>query len=123
MKKPYSHERRTAAMKFFFFLLITLFTITTAWGNTNLSKEPPFEKIYIDKSQLVTFYDGTYYFDDMGNSMKVKTISSDCNGMYLLVIRYQCPSCGRCWENHQADEGYDCPLFKREVMPGRWEKY
>lgn len=87
------------------------------------SELPPFEKIYVTQNQLVTFPDGTYYYDEMGNSTKVKTILCDSRGMYILIVRYQCPSCGRCWEKNKPDEGYECPIFHRQYGPWIWSKY
>lgn len=80
---------------------------------------PPFEKVYVDSSELVTFHDGTYYFDAYGNSTKINKLLCDANGSYFLVVYYQCPICNRCWTT-KPDEGYDCPLFMREVYPGIW---
>lgn len=84
--------------------------------------EPAFEKIYVKQCQLCTFYDGTYYFDEEGNSTKVKAVLHDYDGMYIILVKHQCPLCGRCWEGDEPDDEHGCPIFQREVLPSLWSR-
>lgn len=84
--------------------------------------EPAFEKIYVQGCQLVTMPDGLYYFDDNGGSTKVKTVLFDEDGMYVIVINYQCPLCGRTYANKVPDDEYGCPIFMRQVHPKVWSE-
>lgn len=84
--------------------------------------EPAFEKIYVHPHQLVNMPDGLYYYDDYGCSTKVKTVLGDENGTYLVMVKYQCPICGRTHANATPDEGYGCPIFMKQVLPAIWCK-
>src|SRR5215472_9174852 len=76
--------------------------------------EPAFEKIYVNSSQIVTMPDGKYYFDDNGKSTKAKAVLCDEDGMYVILINYQCPLCGRTYANSVPDDEYGCPIFQRQ---------
>ncbi len=82
--------------------------------------EPPFEKIYVERSQIVTMPDGVYYSDDEGNLNKARAVSADCDGLYVIRIAHQCPCCGRCYEGKFLDEEYGCPHFQRKVSSRLW---
>jgi|LakMenEpi03Aug12_release.lakeMendotaPanAssembly.Ray.scaffolds.fasta_scaffold42545_4 hypothetical protein len=95
------------------FLLVSWLVLFSSLGHAQpyfYDPPPPFEKIYIDPSALVTFHDGTYYFDEYGCKVKVKALKCDSDGRtYILMVYHQCPSCGKCWTNlHPPEEGYLC---------------
>lgn len=84
-------------------------------------KEPAFEKIYVKSWQLITMPDGLYYYDDEGGSCKIKTVLADYDGMYILVVRKQCPLCGRCSSGFETDsDEWDCPIPKPKIHPRVW---
>lgn len=101
---------------FLFFFIIAIVSSVYGWN----SEIPPFEKIYVEPSRIVTFHDGPYYCDDFGRQTKISKLFHDANGPYILMVYYQCPVCNQCWTTPTPPEGYDCPLFKREVYPGIW---
>lgn len=81
----------------------------------------PFEKIYVKQCQLCTFCDGTYYYDDKGVPHKVDTVLHDDQGMYILLIKYQCPLCGLSWDDKFPDEEHGCPILKRRYHKYVWD--
>lgn len=99
---------------------VQLFVISTFLCSVAFAEIPPFEKIYVDPCQLVTYHDGVYYRDHYGRETKITKLMHDANGPYILVVYYQCPICDRCWTTPKPPEGCDCPLFMREVYPGIW---
>lgn len=82
--------------------------------------EPAFEKIYVTPDQLCTFSDGVYYFDDEGNSSKVRATLHDLDGLYVLIVKHQCPLCGKAWSTAEPDDGYGCPIYQRRFHPRIW---
>jgi hypothetical protein len=82
--------------------------------------ETPFEKIYVERSQIVTLPDGIYYADEEGNLIKAQCLRADCDGSYVIVIKRQCQLCGRCYEGKFLDEEYGCPIFQRKVSSRLW---
>lgn len=84
--------------------------------------EAAFEKIYIDRSQLVHMPDGVYYYDDNGQEIKVKTLLCDKQGLYILRVCYQCQLCGRTYIDRMPEDEEGCPIYERELMPGIWSK-
>ena len=111
---------------FLIFLFILFVPETTFGQGQNYSSdhkgpfEPPFEKIYVDPSQVVTMPDGVYYCDEEKGLLKARCVLSDYDGMYVIRITHQCPCCGRCYEGKFLDEEYGCPLFQRHVHPRVW---
>lgn len=84
-------------------------------------REPAFEKIYVQRSDLVTMYDGVYFCDPDEGMSKVRAVSADADGLYVIRIRHQCQLCGRCYEGKYLDEEYGCPLFQRRVSSWLWQ--
>ncbi|MCE5318170.1 MAG: hypothetical protein LLG04_12525, partial [Parachlamydia sp.] len=83
-------------------------------------REPAFEKIYVQRSDIVTMPDGVYYYDKDEGMCKVRAFSADCDGLYVIRINHQCTLCGRCYEGKYLDEEYGCPLFQRRVSSWLW---
>lgn len=98
-----------------FLLFIGILILSNQFCNAT-----PFEKIYISCNQLINMPDGLYYYDQYGHQTKVKTVLGDEDGMYILVVNYECPLCGRKHSNSTPDEGYGCPIFMKEVLPKLW---
>jgi hypothetical protein len=69
---------------------------------------PPFEKIYVDTSSLVYMPDGIYLRRHFGTLEKVRCLSHDCKGAYVLRIHTQCPQCGKVYTGHKSPEGWSC---------------
>jgi hypothetical protein len=84
------------------------------------SSPPAFEKIYVNPCQIVTFPDGIYLRHEDGQLEKVRSLSQDCGGSYVLLIKTQCPLCGRCYAGKDCPEGMGCPLYEVEVLPNLW---
>ena len=82
--------------------------------------EPAFQKIHVQPNELVSTPDGTYYIDENCQMTKVKTILGDEDGLYVILIRYQCPLCGRTYSEKEPDDEYGCPIFKRRVNSKIW---
>jgi len=83
-------------------------------------REPPFEKIYVRSDQICTFPEGVYYFDDYGNSTKVKGICADYDGLYVILVKYECPLCGRAWDESEPDYDFCCPIFHKRYNNNIW---
>lgn len=110
---------------FIYLLVFALPQMTFGQGQSYSSEhkgpfEPPFEKIYIDPSQLVTMPDGVYYCDEVEGMLKARCVLTDCDGMFVIRVTHQCPLCGRCYEGKFLDEEYGCPIFQRHVHPRVW---
>lgn len=90
-------------------------------GEYKGEREPPFEKIYVTHADLCTFCDGTYYYDEKGETHKVRTVLHDDQGMYILLIKYQCPLCGLCYDEKEPDGEHGCPIFKRRYTKYVWD--
>jgi hypothetical protein len=82
--------------------------------------EPAFEKVYVQIDQLVSTPNGTYYIDDNDQMTKVKSVLGDEDGLYVILIRYQCPLCGKTYSEKEPDAEYDCPIFKRKINSKIW---
>jgi hypothetical protein len=80
-----------------------------------------FEKIYVDGSSILSMPTGIFLKHDDGELELVRSLLADCQGMYVMRIYTQCPSCGKCYANKNSTDGYDCPLYEREVFPGMWK--
>lgn len=98
-------------MRVFFLILFILVAFKAFSQESCSARLPPFEKIYVTQEQLAAFHDGIYFYDQTGQRTKVKTLQTDCQGKYILIVYYQCPLCGRCWPNGKPHEGYCCPIF------------
>jgi|GEM_PF-5891955 len=85
------------------------------------AREPAFEKIYVKQCDLCTFCDGTYYYDEAGEPHKVGTVLHDDQGMYVLLIKYQCPLCGLSWDDKTPDDEHGCPILKRRYHKYIWD--
>lgn len=83
---------------------------------------PPFEKIYVASTDIFTTPEGIYYINFMGVGEKVRALRSDCYGTYVIKFLCQCPLCERYYSESVPPEGYDCPLMKKEIVPGLWCK-
>jgi hypothetical protein len=108
---------------FLFFVLIatgTIFDKVTAAENA--PAEPPFEKVYIKSNQLLTTPEGIYYVNDQNQRRKVKTLLHDTEGLYVIFFTYECPLCGRRYENEIPDDEHGCPILMRQVHPKIWAK-
>lgn len=79
-----------------------------------------FEKIYVTQDEVVCTPDGIYLKHCDGSLEKVRSILSDCEGMYVLRILTQCPLCGQCYAGKGCPEDRSCPLYDKEIMPGLW---
>jgi hypothetical protein len=90
--------------------------------NHRPNSEPPFEKIYVQPYQLVSMPDGLYYYEDSKCPLKVNAVLQDEEGMYIIMVKYQCPLCGRSYRNKYPDDEHACPLFMKAVMPNIWSK-
>ncbi len=112
---------------FLFFLLMVLPTMGFSQacklsGRCQRPIEPAFEKLYVCQSQLVYLPDGLYYCNQEGKLNKVRTLLHDCDGMYIIIIRHQCPLCGRSWEFPPDENEFGCPIYQKEVLPDIWSK-
>lgn len=83
--------------------------------------EPPFEKIYVEQSDLCTFCNGTYYYDPSGEPHKINALLYDEQGMYILLIKYQCPLCGLCYNEKNPGGECGCPILKRRYGKYVWD--
>lgn len=83
-------------------------------------KPEAFEKIYVDCSQILSTPSGIYLKHDNGDIEPMRALLADCKGMYMLRVYTQCPLCGRCYTGKSSPDGYDCPLYDKEIFPGIW---
>ncbi len=81
---------------------------------------PPFEKFYIDNSQLLSTPFGTYIKHKNGQEEQVRALMHDNYGTYVMRVQTQCPMCGQCYDGKCAPDGMCCPLYEKEVIPGVW---
>jgi hypothetical protein len=79
-----------------------------------------FEKMYVQGSQILSMPAGTFLKLDNGDVEQVRALLADFQGMYVLRILTQCPLCGRCYRGKSSPDGYDCPLYDKEILPGLW---
>lgn len=68
----------------------------------------PFEKIYVNPSQVLSMPQGFYLKKSNGKLEKVHSISHDCKGTFVLKIYAQCTHCGRVFDGASAPEGLSC---------------
>ena len=82
--------------------------------------EPPVEKIYVSPDRILIATKGRLFcFNEAGNMIPVRSISSDETGLYIVagMQAYQCPRCGHWNENEGYEDSKDCcinvkcPLF------------
>lgn len=81
-----------------------------------------FEKIYVKSTAVLSMPDGTYIKHDDGELEKVRVVSRDCGGCYILRIRTVCQQCGRVYTNNECPEGFNCFSHEIEIMPSIWIK-
>jgi hypothetical protein len=68
----------------------------------------PFEKIYVDHHSIVYKPEGVFLKHPFGNLEKVRCISQDYKGTYVLRIHTQCQKCGRVYTGRESPEGWNC---------------
>lgn len=86
-----------------------------------LPQPTPFEKIYVTPQDVISTPEGTYYVTPDGDMEKVRAVLRDCCGTYIIKIAHICPVCGYACCEKNPPEGYDCPLWKIEVLPHIWD--
>ena len=79
-----------------------------------------FEKIYVTREQIVCLVSGIYLKHPNGELEKVRSLSEDYEGMFVLRVKTQCPLCGRCYSGKCCPEGMNCPLYDKEILPNWW---
>lgn len=112
-------------MAYIFGLIFVGFFSLGASGNPLFSQEghpPPFEKIYVTPSDILSTPEGTFYISPEGKQEKVRAIRSDHQGTYIIKFLRKCPVCERYYSGDTPEEGYDCPLWSSEVLPHLWCK-
>ncbi len=81
-----------------------------------------FEKIYVQATAVLSMPDGTYIKHKDGELEKVRVVSRDCDGCYVLRIRTMCRQCGRVYTNKDSPDGWNCLEHETEIMPSIWMK-
>lgn len=81
-----------------------------------------FEKIYVQATAILSMPDGTYLKHKNGEIEKVRVVSRDCNGCYILRIKTMCPKCGRVYTGREGPEGWNCLSHEHEIKPSIWMK-
>ncbi|MBA3815143.1 MAG: hypothetical protein H0X29_01210 [Parachlamydiaceae bacterium] len=107
------------------FLFVLAVKITAAFTPLFSQEEldpPCFEKIYVTPYEIRCTPEGSFHVTSTGKLEKVRAIRSDWYGTYIVKFKQHCPICYRCYDDHKAAEGYDCPLSKTEVFPHIWCK-
>lgn len=79
-----------------------------------------FEKIYVDGSKILSMPSGFFLKLDNGDIEPMRALLADGQGMYFLRINTQCPLCGQCYTGKSSPDGYDCPLYSKEIYPRIW---
>jgi hypothetical protein len=79
-----------------------------------------FEKVYVTPHALLCTPTGIYLKHSNGTLEKMRAVMHDNKGMYALRVIMQCPMCGRCYTHKEGVEGFCCPLYERELVPGIW---
>lgn len=79
-----------------------------------------FEKIPVSREDVVCTPDGIFLKRCDGSLEKVRALSEDFEGMFVIRIQTQCSQCGRTYLSKDCPEGYSCPLYDQEVLPGIW---
>jgi len=101
-------------------LLIMLAAFSFAHSREENSSPPPFEKIYVTPYEIFTTPYGSYYRNPSGENEQVASISTDCEGTYIIMINRQCPTCGRCSRGKVPAEGLCCPINEKYDIPFIW---
>lgn len=83
---------------------------------------PAFEKIYVERNQILSMQDGLYLKHDCGSLVKIRALREDCEGPYVLLIETQCPLCGACYSGKEPPDGLCCPIYDVETRPYQWSK-
>ncbi len=79
-----------------------------------------FDKIYVNKSAILSMPGGTYLKLQNGGLEKVRVLSHDCQGAYILRIHTVCEQCGRVYSDKDSPEGWCCLSHEIEIMPSIW---
>lgn len=79
-----------------------------------------FEKVYVDGSMILSMPQGTFLKYPDGSREKVRVLSHDCKGMYVLRIKTQCPHCGKIYTGRDCPEGWNCLKYEKEIMHHIW---
>jgi hypothetical protein len=102
-------------------VIASLLMLHQVEGANHFYPSPPaFEKIYICPNRIFYTPQGKFYLYPGGKKEKIQNLLSDKKGVYFLKVFYQCPMCGRCTTNKTPQQGFDCPLWKIQVMPHIW---
>ncbi len=104
----------------FFLGVMALAATGSTCGNEFVPVPTPFEIIYVTPYEVLSTPYGSYYRNPSGEYEKVRSISRDGNGTYVIKVTMQCPICGKCYAGTTPDEGYCCPLNEIEVYPHIW---
>lgn len=79
-----------------------------------------FEKLYVDGSMILSMPYGTFLKHRDGTREKIRVLSQDYKGMYILRIKTQCPHCGRVYTGRDSPEGWNCLLYEKEIVHHVW---
>lgn len=81
-----------------------------------------FEKIYVNAGSVLSMPDGIYLKHENGEIEKVRMLSHDCQGAYVMRIHTVCPQCGRIYIGQTSPEGWNCLSHEIQIKPSIWIK-
>ncbi len=103
--------------KIFSLFSVLLFAMTTlVYGQDSSSTSasqldtPSLQKIYVQPSQIHITTAGIFFLQSDGELGIACGVFNDVNGVYVLIVRYQCPGCQR-WNNNNICENKKCSLY------------
>lgn len=122
---------RSGKLFCFFVLSFFLFAASEAFGaygrlgkgfvqKSEFEAPEAFEKIYVNECQVLSTPQGTFLKHCNGRLERVRALLYDYRGMYVLRVLTQCQYCGRVYDGKESPEGYSCPLYEKELVPGIW---
>ena len=69
--------------------LMLLMIATCSLLADDREKTPPFEKIYVAPTDMISTHLGTFYRSPTGEEIPVQCICNDACGTYVILIRWQ----------------------------------